>query len=128
MLRKIEIIVLFIVAILLTKISRKKAIRILEVVVEKSPDNDFLLHTLGHQYYKDENYKNAVVALEKSNSLSESFVEYLIIGDLYVRLGNWEAASRNYELGLQKCNDEGRRILRDEIDRAEKFLRNKFGK
>lgn len=69
-----------------------------------SIEEDYLsLYNLGSLYYKLEDFKNAIICLERSKSLNPSFVmSYLVLGLSYSRRGDLKAAKMNFIQALMK--------------------------
>lgn len=68
----------------------------LQEQVEEKPNNPYLNFRLGYSYYKNKDYDNAVIYLQKAKQLFPDFVDrnnpYRALADIYANLGQPEKA------------------------------------
>ncbi|MGL6021886.1 MAG: tetratricopeptide repeat protein [Chitinophagaceae bacterium] len=77
-------------------------IKTLQTLLEKEPNDSFLLHCIALEYIKIEQYDNAQPLFEKIITTNPSYVgTYYHLAQLYERIKDLDKAKECYEQGMK---------------------------
>src|SRR5439155_15876758 len=96
---------------------RKLALELAKKAVQQAPEAGYIWNTLGVAHYRNGNWREAVVALDKSMQLGsggDSFDRFFL-AMAHWQLGNKEQARKWYALGVQWMEKNEQQALAAEL-------------
>jgi tetratricopeptide (TPR) repeat protein len=77
------------------------ALELIERALRIEPNNGYIIDSRGWVYYQMGDYESALIDLKKASELVEDPVIFEHLGDVYIKLNNFEKAVEAYEKVLK---------------------------
>jgi len=101
----------------------KPRIEQLKVMIQKDPDNPLGRYGLANEYFKSEQYEEAIDEIQEYLQLKDDEgAVYRMLAECYVRTGNIESAKEAYSKGIQAASRHGHPSMAEEFEEAIEFL------
>jgi len=101
----------------------KPRIEQLKLLIKKDPDNPLGRYGLANEYFKSEQYEEAIDEIEVYLQLKDDEgAVYRMLAECYVRTGNVESAKEAYSKGIQAASRHGHPSMAEEFEEAIEFL------
>lgn len=101
----------------------EKRLHQLQAMLQKSPNDTFLLYGLAMEYKKMEQPQNAIDFLNRVIEVDPLYCyAYFQQGQVYEKMGETESARRSYQLGIDAATRKGDAHARQEIEGAMSML------
>lgn len=95
----------------------------LQAMLQKSPDDTFLLYGLAMEYKKKEQPQNALEFLQRVIEVDPLYCyAYFQQGQVHENLGQTDAARRSYQQGIDAATRKGDAHARQEMEGALSML------
>ena len=99
--------------------SQENRIEQFKKLLEKNPDNALIRYSLANEYYKFEEYENAVEQLlYYLNSYSDEGAGYRLLAQSYLEIGQTDLAKDTYRKGIDAARRHGHPGMADEFEEA----------
>jgi predicted Zn-dependent protease len=101
----------------------KPRIEQLKLLIQKDPDNPLGRYGLANEYFKSEQYEEAIDEIQEYLQLKDDEgAVYRMLAECYVRTGNIESAKEAYSKGIQAASRHGHPSMAEEFEEAIEFL------
>ena len=95
----------------------------LKLLIKKDPDNPLGRYGLANEYFKSEQYEEAIDEIEEYLQLKDDEgAVYRMLAECYVRTGNVESAKEAYSKGIQAASRHGHPSMAEEFEEAIEYL------
>lgn len=95
----------------------------LKILVNKDPNNPLGRYGLANEYFKSEQYENAILEIEEYLQLKDDEgAVYRMLAECYMRTGKTENAKEAYAKGIDAANRHGHPSMAEEFEEAIEFL------
>ena len=99
--------------------SEKSRIEQFKKLLEKNPDNPLIRYSMANEYYKLNEYQNAVnELLYYLNSYNDEGAGYRLLAESYIELGETDLARDAYRTGIDAAKRHGHPGMAEEFEDA----------
>jgi len=101
----------------------KSNIESLLKMLEKNPNNSLGRYGLANEYFKQGQFENVIIELEKYFEVKEDEgAAYRLLAESYLNLGEKEKAIDSYKKGVEAANKYGHPGMAEEFEEAIEFI------
>ncbi len=101
----------------------KSRIETLKALVEMDPDNPLGRYGLANEYFKLENYEEAIIQINEYLRIKgDEGAVYRMLAECYLETGNKDRARVSYNKGIEAANRYGHPSMVEEFEEALEIL------